>query len=303
MALLRWGAGPLVLLQCLGARPAVAGPASAAGASPHQHVEVVHDVAYGDDRAQRMDVYVPRAAAGAPVVLMVHGGAWRTGDKKARAVVENKVARWVPLGFVFISINYRMLPRADPMRQAEDVARALATAQAKAASWGGDATRFILVGHSAGAHLVGLLAAAPSRAFGLGAKPWLGTICLDSAALDVEQIMQRRHLRFYDNAFGRDPAFWRSVSPFHALSKDATPILAVCSTTRRDRPCSQAHAFAARAAPLGVRALVSEQRLSHGLINEDLGTPGAYTDAVEAFMGTLDAGVKKALSRPPSGAR
>jgi hypothetical protein len=41
------------------------------------------------------------------------------------SVVRNKVANWVPRGFIFVSVNYRLLPDAAPLLQAEDVARAL----------------------------------------------------------------------------------------------------------------------------------------------------------------------------------
>ena len=61
-------------------------------------VRLLRDVAYGSDREQRMDVYLPPPAKlqaeSAPVILMVHGGAWRVGDKAHRPVIENKVARW-----------------------------------------------------------------------------------------------------------------------------------------------------------------------------------------------------------------
>src|SRR5207247_470736 len=112
--------------------------------------------------------------------FMVHGGAWVLGDKASPGVMENKVARWAARGYILLSVDYRMIPEADPLEQAEDVARALAAAQAKAASWGGDPSKFVLMGHSAGAHLVGLLAADPARAFKRGAKPWLGAVLLDS---------------------------------------------------------------------------------------------------------------------------
>jgi acetyl esterase/lipase len=254
-----------------------------------QNVTKQSDIAYGKAPAQKMDVYLPAHAEHAPVIFMVHGGGWRRGDKAASQVVDNKVARWVAQGFIFISINYRMLPEADPLMQADDVARALAAAQTQAAEWGGDPDKFILMGHSAGAHLVALLDAGPARARALGARPWLGTVVLDSAAVDVTQIMQRRHLRLYDNAFGKDAAFWKSASPIQQLSAEAKPMLLVCSTTRRDKPCDQADAFAAKAAALGVRAEVSGQALSHGEINHNLGLPGAYTDTVERFMQSLTA--------------
>lgn len=262
-------------------------------------VRVFTDVAYGPAARQRMDVYLPaRQITGAPVILMVHGGAWRLGDKGMRSVVDNKVARWVSRGFILISTNYRLLPEADPEEQAHDVAQALALAQSRAAEWGADAAKFILMGHSAGAHLVALLTASPAAALKQGARPWLGAVALDSAAFDVAQVMAGRHLPLYDRAFGKDPAFWRPVSPLHQLSTTAYPLLAVCSTERAD-PCPQAHGFERKAASLGVRVVVLEQDLSHLEINQSLGLDSGYTQAVEAFMGPLDPAVQQALlSRP-----
>jgi len=257
--------------------------------APAATQNVMKDIAYGEAPAQKMDVYLPAHAEHAKVILMVHGGGWRHGDKASADVVRNKVARWVAQGYVFISINYRMLPEADPLMQADDVARAMAAAQAHAAEWGADPDKIILMGHSAGAHLVALLGAGPARAMAQGARSWLGTVVLDSAALDVAKIMQRRHLRLYDEAFGKDAAFWKSVSPIQQLSADAKPLLLVCSTTRPDKPCDAARAFAERATALGLRTEVSGQALSHGEINHDLGLPGAYTDTVGRFMQSLDA--------------
>jgi arylformamidase len=265
-------------------------------------VKVLRDISYGNDVRQHFDVYVPDKAKDAPVIFMIHGGAWSLGDKGSAAVVENKVSRWAPAGFIFISANYRLLPEADPLQQAEDVARAFSAAQAQVRSWGGDPTKFILMGHSAGAHLVALLAATPSLAKSAGVKPWLGTILLDSGGYDVEQIMEKGHLRFYDSAFGKQPAYWRSVSPFRLLSSAIAPALAVCSSRRADS-CPQARAFIAKAVSLGGRAEILEQDLSHREINQNLGTSDAYTKAVEVFMGSLDASVARMLTSQATGTR
>jgi acetyl esterase/lipase len=265
-------------------------------------VRVMRDVPYGKDALQRMDIYLPAQATTAPVILMVHGGAWRVGDKAASSVVQNKVARWVARGFILISANYRMLPKAAPLEQAQDVARALAAAQNSALSWGGDPARFILMGHSAGAHLVALLAASPDIAFKLGAKPWLGTVALDSAAFDMVPIMQTRHARFYDQAFGSDLAYWKAASPYQVLSVNAAPILAVCSVRRSDS-CQQAKRFVEKAVSLKLRAQVLRQDLSHMEINQQLGVAGAYTREVEDFMGTLDKGVQGLLAQDASSTR
>ena len=60
-------------------------------------------------------------------------------------------------------------------------------------------------------------------AFKLGVKPWLGTILLGSAALDMVKIMEAEHARLYDFPFGNDSAYWRATSPFHVLSEIAIP--------------------------------------------------------------------------------
>lgn len=252
------------------------------------------DVAYGGAALQRMDVYAPANARGAPVILMVHGGGWRRGDKTARTVVENKIARWVPRGFVFISINYRLLPDANPLQQANDVAQALAKVQTRAASWGGDPHKIILMGHSAGAHLVALLSAQPAMAARARARPWLGSVLLDSGALDVEAIMTARHAPLFDAAFGSKRDYWQASSPQRLLSKDAPPLLVICSS-RRDTSCAQAEAFVAKGRSLGVRAAQLSENLSHRDINDTLGETGEYTRAVETFMASLNPGVAARL--------
>jgi acetyl esterase/lipase len=257
-------------------------------------VRVVRDVAYGADPKQRFDVYIPRGAHNAPVILMVHGGGWRIGDKRSRGVVSNKVERWSRAGIVVISVNYRLLPGADPVEQARDVARALAEAQGRLPEWGGDPAKVVLMGHSSGAHLVALLDAHPSLATSLGARPWLGAIILDSAALDVVWTMTRPHLPLYTRAFGADREYWREASPSHHLAAGAKPMLLVCSSLRRDS-CPAATKFAAKATSVGVRAETLPVAKTHASIDAELGATGEYTEAVETFLRTLDPSLARAI--------
>lgn len=246
-------------------------------------------IAYGSDPAQSLDVYIPNMTQlhDAPVIFMVHGGGWRRGDKASSGVVDNKLARWGGMSFGFMSTNYRMLPAANPYTQAEDVARALAAAQRNAAKWGADPKRFVLIGHSAGAHLVALLAASPGLLEKYGALPPLAVVSLDSATLDVVQSMSGRHMRLYDDAFGTDPAFWAKASPWQVLQTKPVPFLAVCSSRRADS-CPQAQHFVDKVESLGGTGQVLAEDLSHAEINQTLGEPGAYTDAVENFLKRSD---------------
>ncbi|WP_353119071.1 alpha/beta hydrolase [Nitratidesulfovibrio sp.] len=235
---------------------------------------------YGPHPAQSMDVYLPPNPQHAPVIVMVHGGAWKIGDKANPGLMDNKLARWLPKGFVLVSINYRMLPNAMALTQAEDVAAAVRRVADAAPGWGADPSRIILMGHSAGAHLVALVSSTPS----LLDRPVAGTVVLDSAAMDVPAIMQRRHLGFYDEAFGKNPSYWIKASPQQQWTTSAVPMLLVCSTKRADKPCTAAEAFAAKTARAGRKTPVLPQALTHGEINHQLGLPGAYTDAVDGFI-------------------
>ncbi len=249
---------------------------------------VLHaDQAYGTHPRQRFDVYAPADARQAPLLLLIHGGGWRRGDKGLRTLLEHKLKRWVPRGFIVVSANYRLVPDADPVEQAQDLARALAAVQTRAATWGGDGQRVILIGHSAGAHLAALLSADPARAAAVGVRPWLGSVLLDSGALDVPGILGARHLPLYDRAFGADPARWQAASPYHALGPAARPMLAVCST-QRAAPCPEAERFAVAARAHGVRVDIRREDRSHRDINRLLGDDPVYTEAVERFLRSLD---------------
>lgn len=236
---------------------------------------------YGADPAQAVDIYIPpNVPRDAPVIVMVHGGAWKIGDKANTGSVENKLRHWLPKGFVFVSVNYRMLPQAMAYAQAQDVAAALRWTQSHAADWGASDRKIILMGHSAGAHLVALLSSKPSM---VGA-PWAGTVVLDSAAMKVSETMAGRHPKFYDEAFGGDPAGWAQASPMDQWTPQAVPMMLICSTKRPDKPCDDARAFQALAKRSDVRMPVLPQSLTHADVNRTLGLPGAYTDAVDGFI-------------------
>lgn len=249
----------------------------------------VRNVAYGPDPAQRFDLYLPARAANAPVVFYVHGGGWANGDKTNPGLT-NKLAHWLPKGYAVISSNYRMVPAAMPLEQARDIARALATAQRRAGEWNLDAGRFVLMGHSAGAHLVALVGADPGLLAAAGAKPPRGVVSLDSGALDVPALMGLPRVpKLYQQAFGADPAYWRSVSPQQQLTRNGLPMLLVCASERGfpTSPCDEARKFAERAQALAVPMVVQPEPLKHGEINHDLGESSAYTTAVSGWIDRL----------------
>jgi arylformamidase len=268
------------------AREASRRPAARPAPLP-EGARALSDIAYGSEPRQRLDVYLPAQPRHAPILFFVHGGGWANGNKDNPGVVEHKAAHWLPKGYILVSANYRMLPDADPLVQAQDVATALATVQRRAAQWNADPARVVLMGHSAGAHLLALIGASPARWLQADLPRPLGVVALDSAAMNVPQSMQRPPLPgVYRKAFGSDTAFWESASPWHQLTRQALPMLMVCSTRRAD-PCSQAEALKTKAASLGVAMRVLPQPLNHGQINHTLGTPSAYTEAVDGYIAGL----------------
>jgi arylformamidase len=276
-----WPGLAFLLLLALGAVLREPAPASAQSLAPD--AMAMREIAYGPDPAQRFDVYLPARTEGAPTIFYVHGGGWRRGDKAMHGLIDAKQKRWTAAGAIVISTNYRMLPDTDPVEQARDIARAVAKAQDTVASLGGDPNGFALMGHSAGAHLVALLAASPSMIRQFGVKPWRASVLLDGGAIDTEATMQDRNLPLFDNAFGKDPAYWRAASPLAQLNARTAPVLAVCSSTRRDS-CPANRRFLDKAARFGTRTQLLAKPLSHMQINRDLGEDNDYTREVEAFL-------------------
>lgn len=276
-----WPGLAFVLLLAFGA--AFRQPAPAAAQTPASAAPAMREIAYGPDPAQRFDLYLPRQTTGAPTIFYVHGGGWRRGDKAMRGLIEAKQKRWTAAGAIVISTNYRMLPGTDPLEQARDIARAVAKAQDTVASLGGDPDGFVLMGHSAGAHLIGLLAASPAMIRQAGVKPWRASVLLDGGAIDTEATMQGRNLPLFDEAFGKDPAYWRAASPLAQLNARIAPVLAVCASGRRDS-CPANRLFLDKAARYGTRTQLLAKPMSHMEINRDLGEDNDYTREVEAFL-------------------
>ncbi|CAA0104686.1 Lipase 2 [Zhongshania aliphaticivorans] len=245
--------------------------------------KTMKDIPYGEAKAQKLDVYLPTKAHDSPIMFMVHGGAWRIGDKANSNTVDAKVARWVKRGWTFVSINYRMLPDTPPYQQAEDVAKALAHVKTHSAEWGADNKNIVVIGHSAGAHLLSLLLTDPNLSTPNSLNGVRGGILLDSAALDVHKIMTNKHPRFYNRVFGDDPNYWRKNSAIEHLHQGVKPLLLVCST-QRDDSCPQAETFVQKADQLKVQTTLLKVDLSHRQINASLGTQTTYTENVEHFI-------------------
>ena len=271
-----------------GAAPA---PADCSGTG----FEARTDVAYrdpvpaevADPNLVSLDVYVPEldpACPPAPLLVYVHGGSFRNGDK-AQAIGD-KVELFTGAGFVFASVNYR-LAVGDPAQpaypdQQHDLAAAIAWLHDNANDLSADPTTTMLLGHSAGAFLVALLSTDPSFLADVGVDP-ASVVCTvpnDTEDFDVTERVQQPppQSTMYLDAFGTDPDVWAAASPL-LLVEGAEP-----GTTfpdflliTRGSPARAAGNEALRDALVAAGSdatVLHADPLSHAGVNQALGQPG-----------------------------
>jgi arylformamidase len=211
----------------------VAGPSSPAQARsqdrapdvPKADITVTTDLDYVStaeypNRKDRLDVYAPKDAKGAPIVVSIHGGALREGDKSGQAFVGQRLAA---AGFVAVVINYRLSPSVRHPAHVEDAAHAVAWARSHAAEFGGDPKKLFVIGHSAGAYLAALLALDPQylAAYQMSAADLRGVVPVSAFFyVDRPGVAPDRP----KDVWGTDPAVWKAASPASYVRKDTPPM-------------------------------------------------------------------------------
>jgi acetyl esterase/lipase len=224
----------------------------------------------------KLDIYARDGASGLPVVFFVHGGAWEFGK---RSQVGAKPAFLLANGFCFVSIDYRMLPEADVATQANDVEKAYAYVMANVAGHGGDPTRIVGMGHSAGCHLIALTGMR-------GGLPGVAGLLLDDtraydlAALEKNGGMERAYARVFS-----DPSQWAALSPASYVDGRKHPPTFIAYSGASGRG-EESKAFAERLRATGTEVtLFDGSAYTHMSINRDFGRGGdALTAAALTFL-------------------
>lgn len=224
---------------------------------------------YGPDKLQTIDIYNINSNK---TVFLVHGGAWKFGDKNS--FNQNKTSFFNQNGFNVVLINYRLIPDVSIEEQLEDIKLAILKIKHNMKN-----QDFYLIGHSAGAHLISLLNFDPELNF------IKGSISLDSAALNVVSIMEKRHLPFYDDAFGSSKDKWFSLSPFYQNPElQNSPMLLICSANRKES-CPISYSFIYKMNKFNNKVISLNK--SHSDISSDIGIDLIYSNQLLDFLNDI----------------
>jgi arylformamidase len=118
-------------------------------------LQVQRDVAYGTHRLQRYDVFAPIQTQPAPILIFWHGGGWTNGYRQYVHFMARHVCA---LGIALVAPSYRLVSESKLPAAYEDALACLTHVHDHAQSFGADANRILLSGHSAGGHLAALVA-------------------------------------------------------------------------------------------------------------------------------------------------
>ncbi|HMI87844.1 MAG TPA: alpha/beta hydrolase [Polyangiaceae bacterium] len=235
------------------------------------------------DPKQQLDLYLPQARLRPfPMVVFVHGGYWKPLDRRwlqsLLGTHGNVGAALARRGIGAAIVGYRQYPQVQKGDDSiDDIARAIRYVQSEARSWGGDPKRLIVMGHSAGGHLVSLLGMDPDilRRHDVESGAVAGFVSIDgvfdlSAALGYLKPDQVSILR---GLFGPDDAALAQHSTITHARADHAPMLFVDSTDDEAVCLDGFHRMRARLAHAGSKALFVELKgLGHNEMIVRVGT-------------------------------
>jgi len=270
--------------------------------TPSPAQEVRRDVPYASPALERqiLDIYAPKDAKNLPVVFWIHGGGWQAGDK---SLVQEKPKAFVERGFVFVSTNYRLLPKVEMLTIFQDVAKSLGWVYKNIAQHGGDPNRIFVMGHSAGAQLAALMCIDDRylKAEGVPFSALKGCVPVDGDTYDVPAIIETAETRLrvhgepppengHRQKFGNDPAKHKDYSAVtHVAKGKGIPPFLILYVADHPDTTAQARRLAAVLKEAEIPAtLFGAKDTNHGKLNDNLGVPGdPATRALDEFLAGL----------------
>ncbi len=270
--------------------------------SPARAQDVKRNVPYTDpvQELQVLDIYSPPNAKNLPVVFWIHGGGWQTGDKTD---VQIKPKWFIDRGFVFVSTNYRLLPKVDMGTIIRDVAKSIRWVHDHIAEHGGDPNRLLVMGHSAGAQLAALICTDDRylKAEGLSLAILKGCVPVDGDTYDVPAIIETAETRCrvhglplpkfgHREKFGNDPEKHKDFSAVTHVARDkGIPPFLILHVAEHPDTSAQARRLGNVLKEAGVPVTVFGAReTTHNKLNADLGLPDdPATKALVEFVGKV----------------
>ena len=240
-------------------------------------------------RQQSLDLYVPSGAAGKlPLIAFVHGGFWRESDD-SYGIGHALAQALLPSGVAVALVRYPLAPRHKFPAQPEDVARAVAHLHRIASQYNLDTKRVFLMGHSAGAHLAGLVALDGRylREAGATAGAVAGVIAVSGIYdLGATGPIARRAGELVVPVFGNDARARQAASPV-SHARAGPPFLVLSAENDFDGFPIDARRFAARLRAAGNRDVqeIVVKGVDHFTIFKSFGTRSVLRDLVLSFTG------------------
>jgi acetyl esterase/lipase len=256
-------------------------------------------VRYGDSPAQVLDVWRSRElpAQPAPVMIFVPGGAWVHGGRILQGYA--LMSKMAELGWVCLSVEYRVAPNHPWPQHITDVKTAIAWARANVDKFGGDRNFVAIAGTSAGGHLAALAGLTPNDAEFDADLPEGSDTSVDAVVgiygrYDWEDRSTVERARFVDflervvvkRKIAKRPEIFRHASPIARVHDNAPPFLVVHGGGDTVIPVQQARDFVSKLGNVS-RSVVSYAELpgaGHGFDMTDGARTGSTATAIGLFL-------------------
>lgn len=225
-------------------------------------------LSYGPSEHEKLDLYKSKRP-NAPIHLFIHGGAWRSGLARDYAF---PAETFVNAGAHYIAIDFINVGQAGGslMPMAEQCRKAVAWVYKNAASFGGDASRLYISGHSSGGHLAGVVLVTDwQKEFGLPADIIKGAVSI-SGMYDIKPVRlsaRSSYVKF-------DDAMEHALSAQRHLALLNTPVTLVYGTLETPEFQRQSRDFATAVKAAGKPVqIVAGEGYNHFEIMETLASP------------------------------
>lgn len=289
-------------------------PAEASTAGLFEAKDLAYALPEGVDASlATLDLFRPDDDLARPLVVLVHGGSWVSGDKQGFSTAAPAfVPWWLARDYTVTAVNFRLASplgapqRVRPRDQASDIAHAIAWLLANAEEHHIQASeQVVLVGYSSGAHLVALLGADSTiaEAAGLTHSQLGATVSLDVHAYDVpyalslmEGSVVERNIPLIRHLFGDTVEAQQEASPIAYLDGYVAPAMLVSVEASPEEPGSHGYIVHAAAEHYAealrgaghTASTVHDVDESHGTLATGFGEEGdRVTIAVGAFLDSL----------------